>query len=159
VVGPRRRAELQALATGARRGADGGRDELDDGLGGTQVGVEEVPLDLAGEEAAQGREVLIVGGRQRGGSGRECRALEQVVKIEVGSLGDAPPFSVQEYEGGEAIWVGSNEDPVSTGAVSTGSLSLAILQVSHGMIVRANILLDDLVWQFIERGRLDGRHV
>lgn len=158
-MGPRRRAELQALAAGARRGADGGRDELDDGLGGTQVGVEEVPLDLAGEEAAQGREVLIVGRRQRGGSGCECRALEQVVQIEVGSLGDAPPFSIQEYERGEAVRVGSNEDPVSTGAVSTGSLFLDTLRASHGMIVRANILLDDLVWEFVERVGLDGRHI
>lgn len=158
-MGARRRAELQALTSRARRGADGGRDELDDGLGGTQVGVEQVPLDLAGEEAAQGREILIVGRRQGGGSGCECRALEQVVKIQVGSLGDAPPLSIQEYQGGEAVRVGSNEDPVSTGAVSTGSLFLAIVRVSHGMIVRANILLNDLVWEFVERGGLDGRHV
>jgi hypothetical protein len=54
-----RGAEGHAIAAGARGGADGVGHDLDDGVVGAQVGVEEVPLDLPGEQCPKGGQIVL----------------------------------------------------------------------------------------------------
>ena len=114
MVAPRRRAELHALAARGRRRADGVGHQLDDGLARAQVGIKEVPLDLARKELAQARQVLlgVSIGRGRILVARRVRGtLGEVEGVEMGLLGDAAPVAVQEDEGGEGARVDDLENP------------------------------------------------
>src|SRR5438552_4189278 len=94
---PGRGAELDALAAGTRGRADGVGDEFYDGLAGPQISLEEVPLDLAGEEPSElGQVVIVYAGRRPWMAHRVRGAVSQVVGVEVGLLGDAPPFRVEQ---------------------------------------------------------------
>ncbi len=107
MVAEGRRAELDPLSAGGGRRAERVGDELYDCLARSQVGFEEVAFHFLREQAPQRGEILLGRGRHLAvvahGIRRTCR---QVVGVEVGLLGDASPFRIDEGQRREAVGIG-----------------------------------------------------
>lgn len=73
---------------------------------GSKVGIKKVALDLLCKESPQTRKVAVVPRRKLRSADSKGWTLSQVMYVQMRSLGDGPPFSVEKNQGGETIRVG-----------------------------------------------------
>lgn len=71
---------------------------------GSKVGIKKVALDLLCKESPQPREVAVVSRKLRSADSKGWTS-SQVMYVQVRSLGDGPPFSVEKNQRGEPIRV------------------------------------------------------